>query len=311
MSQTLAAQNGRVTKPGWAEVSRWRALASGTTTPDRLWRFGVLLIAACVAVALVSLLAGLSRQEAVGAGGTRIAALNTDTAQLYRSLNEADTMASSGLVAGGAEAPSVRARYDDHVTRAAARLVHASGLLAPDGRDAAMVERIAAWLPRYTALVQSARTRNAQGDQSGAREDLNGASGLMRNTLLPAADQLRRGQDAALAANYRGASGFPVAVLVAALVALGLLGYVGIAERRRTNRVFNLGLLAGGALLVIGLLWWLGATFLASGELGAARAHSDVTTALDDARVSALQARTAETRSVTVGGDTSDQEYVT
>ncbi|MBO0876145.1 MAG: hypothetical protein J2P19_22425, partial [Pseudonocardia sp.] len=33
--------------------------------------------------------------------------------------------------------------------------------------------------------------------------------------------------------------------------------------------------------------------------------------ALDDARVSALQARTAETRSVTVGGDTSDQEYVT
>jgi hypothetical protein len=311
VSRTLAAQHGRVAVPAWAAPSRWRALASGATTPDRLWRFGVLLVVACLATALVSLLAGLSRQDAVGGGGTRIAALNTDTAQLYRSLNEADTMASSGLVAGGAEAPSVRARYDDHVARAAARLVHASGLLPPESRDATLVERIATWLPRYTALVESARTQNTQGDQPRAREDLNGASELMRNTLLPAADQLRRGQDAALAANYRDAGGFPVAVPVVALVALACLGYIGIAERRRTNRVLNLGLLASGALLMIGLLWWLGATFLASGELGAARAHSDVTTALDDARVSALQARTAETRSVTAGGDASDLDYVT
>lgn len=310
MSRTVAAHNGRFAIPGWVASTRWRALASGATTPDRLWRFGVLLVVACLATALVSLLAGLARQDAVGAGGTRIAALNTDTAQLYRSLNEADTMASSGLVAGGTETPSVRGRYDDHVTRAAARLVHASSLLPPDGRDAALVEQIASWLPRYIALVESARDRNAQGDQPRAREDLNGASSLMRNTLLPAADQLRRGQDAALAANYRDAGGFPVTVLVVALVALACVGYIGIAERRRTNRVFNLGLLAAAALLVIALLWWLGATFLASGELGAARAHSDVTTALDDARVSALQARTAETRSVTAGADTSDQEFV-
>ncbi len=288
---------------------RWRTLTSGTTTPDRLWRVGALLVVACLATAMVSLLAGLDRRDALGAGGTRVAALNTDSAQLYRSLNEADAMASSGFVSGGSggsggEAPAVRARYDDHVSRAAARLVHAAGLLPPGGRDAADVELLARQLPRYTALVESAR---AQGGQPSARETLNTASALMRTTLLPAADQLRRSQAAALAANYRGASAFPLVVVIVAAVTLAGVGFVGVAERRRTNRILNLGLLASAALLAVALLWWLTATFVAAGRLDAARAHGDVTTALDDARVAVLQARAAETRSLAEGAGP-DQE---
>ena len=289
-------------------VPRWRTLVSGTATPHRLWRLGVLLVVGCLVTALVSLAAGSARSAAVGAGGARIAGLATDANQLYRSLNEADAMASSGLVSGDGESPTVRARYDDHIAKASERLVHAAGLLPPGGQDAAAIELVATQLPHYTALVEAARTHSANGSPL-AEESLHSASQLMRATILPAADELRQARAAALAANYDDASAFPVGVLLVTAVALVGVSAVAVRERRRTNRILNPGLLAAGVLLTSALLWWLIASLGASGRLESARGHNDVAAALDEARVAVLQARSVETLALVDGSGGSDEEF--
>ncbi|MGH3788460.1 MAG: hypothetical protein ACRDRG_18375 [Pseudonocardiaceae bacterium] len=72
----------------------------------------------------------------------------------------------------------------------------------------------------------------------------------MCSTILPAADELRQAQNAALAAAYQRGSAIPFAVLLlgAALLA-GLIDHA-VLERRRTNRVVNTGLLAAGVAVV-------------------------------------------------------------
>jgi hypothetical protein len=265
----------------------------GTATPHRLARLRALLVVACLVTAVVSAVAGWSRADAVGTGGTRVAAAATDAGQLYRSLHEAETMAISGFTSDGPPPPGVVARYDDHVARATQRLAHAASLLPPGGREAALIERMADLLPRYTAQVREAQTLRAQG-APGARDTLTRASDLMRTTVLPAADALRRAQDAALAENYRRAGESPAFVLLVGLVALLGTGYAGFRELRRTNRILNPGLVVAFGLLAAALAWWAVATVAASDRLDASRGHNAVAAALDEARITALQARAAE-----------------
>jgi hypothetical protein len=280
----------------------WQRVVVGTATPQRLGRLSALLVAGCLLTALVSGLTGWARADAVGAGGTRVAALDTDTVQLYRSLNEAEAMATSGFAANGPAPRSVVARYDDHIARATQRLVHAASLLPPGGHEAALVERIANLLPRYTALVEAANTLRNEGSPR-AQEPLNRASELMRATVLPAADELRRAQEAALTANYQRASEPPVTVLLVGAAALLGVGYAASRERRRTNRILNPGLIVAGLLLAATLLWWVAATVAASDRLEAARGHNAVATSLEEARITALQARASETLAQVDGGD--------
>jgi hypothetical protein len=271
----------------------WRRIVFGTATPHRLERLRALLVVACLATAVVSALAGWARADAVGTGGTRAAAADTDAGQLYRSLNEAEAMATSGLSRNGPAPPTVVARYDDHIARATQRLTHAASLLPPGGRDAALIERIASLLPRYTAQVEDAATLGVTGSPR-AREALADASALMRTTILPAADTLRRTQEAALTANYQQAREFPTAVLLVGATALLGTGYAAARELRRTNRILNPGLAVAGLLLAATLSWWSVATVAASDRLDAARGHNAVATGLDEARITALQARASE-----------------
>lgn len=289
-------------------VTFGRRIVVGTATPQRLERLRALLVVACLVTALVSGLAGWVRADAVGQGGTRAAAAATDAGQLYRSLNEAEAMAVSGFTGEWPPPPSVVARYDDHIARSTQRLSHAASLLPPGGRDAALIERIAGLLPRYTAQVQEANTLRAGGSpatSSRAREILTGASDLMRTTILPAADALRRTRDAALTENYRRAGEFPAVVLLVGALALLGVGYTGLRELRRTNRILSPGLTAAGLLLVATLVWWASATLAASDRLAAAGRHNTVATALDEARITALQARASET-----GGNSREFTYL-
>ena len=185
-----------------------RSLGSGSTTPERLFRVALVLIVGCLATALVSVLAGVQRSASVAEAQTRIAALTADSAELYRSLADADAMATSGYVSGGREPTAVRARYDDDIARATDRLVSAAGRL-PGSEP---VATIAAQLPVYTGLVESARTLNRGGLPLG-QSYLGSASELMRSTILPAAEELRRQQAAALAAAYARGVAIPFAVV--------------------------------------------------------------------------------------------------
>jgi hypothetical protein len=283
-----------------------RAVGAGSTTPERLRRVTAVLVVGCLASALVSALGGLERTSSVSEARTRISALTADSAELYRALADADAMATSGYVAGGRESTAVRARYDDDVARATDRLVDAAGRL-PEGGPTAT---IAAQLPVYTGLVETARTLNRAGRPLGLAY-LGSASQLMRTTILPAADELHRTQAAELDAAHDRGVAIPFAVLL--LVAATLAGIVDVSlrERRRTHRTISVGLLAAAVALLAALGWWAVATTTANGRLDAAQRHGAAASALDDARTAVLQARSSESLTLVArsAGFASDADF--
>src|SRR5689334_15293110 len=202
-SRSAAAPTSRT-----SSGSAWRrTLGSGSTTPERLFRVALVLVVGCLATALVSVLAGMTRSTSVTDAQTRIAALTTDSAELYRSLADADAMATSGYVSGGREPTAVRARYDGDIARATDRLIDAAGRLPAGGP----VTTVAAQLPVYTGLIETARTLNREGLPLG-QAYLGSASGLMRGTILPAAEELRRRQATELSEAYERGVAIPFAV---------------------------------------------------------------------------------------------------
>ncbi|TQM45278.1 hypothetical protein [Pseudonocardia cypriaca] len=272
---------------------RFRVLAAGPSTPDRLRRLGAVLVLGCVLAGVFSLVDGSARTEAVREGGTRIAAVHADAAELYRSLADADAMATSGFVSGGQEPAEIRARYDRDIADTTARLVHAAGLLPADDPAAPALATISEQLPVYSGLVESARTYNRLGYPLG-QSYLDSASRLMSTQILPAADELRSLQARALADAYGRAGSPPIAVLLIGLAALAALVDAAVREGRRTQRILSVGLTVAGAAIVVALLWWVVATSVASGHLADAGRHSGVADTLDDARAAVLQARSNE-----------------
>jgi hypothetical protein len=283
-----------------------RAVGAGSTTPERLRRVTAVLVVGCLASALVSVLAGVERTSSVQEARSTISALTADSAELYRSLADADAMATSGYVSGGREPTAVRSRYDDDVARATDRLVDAAGRL-PDGGP---VATIAAQLPVYTGLVETARTLNRDGLPLG-QAYLGSASQLMRNTILPAADELHRTQAAELAAAHGRGVAVPFAVLLLLLATLAGIVDVSLRERRRTHRTVSVGLVAGAVALLAALLWWGVATTAANARLDAAQRHGAAASALDDARTAVLQARSSESLTLVArsGGFASDDDF--
>jgi hypothetical protein len=280
--------------PGVRPLSRLRSLpVAGSSTPARLLRLGAVLVLGCLLTAVVSLGSGLSRQAATSEGDGRVAALSVDAAELYRSLADADAMATSGYVAGGVEPAAVRARYDDDLASAARRLVHAAGELAAADPGRPLVATVAGQLPVYSGLIETARFYNRQGLPLG-QSYLGSGSRLMREVVLPAVEQLRRQQSVALTDDYGRGGAVPLAVLLVCGATLAGLLDAGLRERRRTNRTVNPGLATAAGLLVLAVLWWVAATAVTDARLGGAVRHGEATTALDDARAAVLQARSNE-----------------
>ncbi|GAA5134130.1 hypothetical protein [Pseudonocardia adelaidensis] len=290
---------------------RLRVLATGPTTPDRLRRVGAVLVLGCLLAGVFSLVDGSARTGAVRDGGTRIAAVHADAAEMYRSLADADAMATSGFVSGGQEPAQLRARYDRDIADTTARLVHAAGLLPADDPAAPAIAPISAQLPVYTGLVESARTLNRLGYPLG-QSNLDSASRLMAREILPAADELRALQATALTDAFGRAASTPFAVLLIGLAALAAVVDAAVRERRRTQRVLSVGLTAAAAAVVVMLLWWVVATSVASGRLGDAERHSGVADTLDDARAAVLQARSNESLVLVArGGGAADTGFTT
>lgn len=289
-----------------------RAFQAGLTTPERLRRVAAVLVVGCVVTAVVSVLAGVARTNAVRDSGTRIAALSADAAELYQSLADADATATRGYVSGGLEPTAVRARYDDDIARAADRVVHAANGLPIDDPAAAQVAVIASQLETYAGLMETARADNREGLPLG-QAYLSSASRLMSATILPAVEQLRQAQKAALMTAYQRGGAVPYAVLLLGIAAFAGVVDHAVLERRRTNKILNMGLLAAGLALVAALLWWVVAVIVAGDHLEAARRHSDAAIALDEARTAVLLARSNESLVLVArsGAGSSDQGFTT
>jgi hypothetical protein len=277
-------------------------------TPGRLVLMLAGLVVLGAATGVVASVGVQQRAAEVERVTTRSGRLSVAAQQLYRALSDADATAAGAYLAGGIEPPALRDRFADDIAQAAGALAEVSA----GGRGTQLVARIAAQLPVYTGLVETARTYNRQGLPLGAAY-LREASGLMRGMLLPAAQDLYRAAAADVADARGKGAGFPwFAVPLALLTIAGLV----LAQRwltRRTNRVFNVGLVAATAAAVL-LVGWLGVSAIVAGQrLDASRVRgSDQVDVLVEARIAALQARADESLTLVArgSGGSFEQSYV-
>ena len=286
-------------------------LLGAATTPGRLLRVEAVLVVAALVLGVLGVLGGMARVSAVHDARTRIAALTTGAADLYQSLADADAMATTGYVSGGLEPATVRARYDDDIQRAGRLLTNAAGLLPPGDPAIAAVSTVGEQLPVYTGLVENARALNRLGLPLG-QSYLASASKLMQSTILPAVEEVRTAESVALAVAYRQGAAIPFAVLAIGLAVLIAIADLALRERRRTNRVLNVGVTVAGLAVLASVAWWAVAAITTDVRVGGARAHTGAGAALDDARIAVLQARSNESLVLVArnsGGGSSDDAF--
>ncbi len=286
-------------------------LLGAATTPGRLLRVEAVLVVAALVLGVLGVLGGMARVSAVHDARTRIAALTTGAADLYQSLADADAMATTGYVSGGLEPATVRARYDDDIQRAGRLLTNAAGLLPPGDPAIAAVSTVGEQLPVYTGLVENARALNRLGLPLG-QSYLASASKLMQSTILPAVEEVRAAESAALAVAYRQGAAIPFAVLAIGLAVLIAIADLALREWRRTNRVLNVGVTVAGLAVLASVAWWAVAAITTDVRIGGARAHTGAGAALDDARIAVLQARSNESLVLVArnsGGGSSDDAF--
>jgi len=219
--------------------------------------------------------------------------LSVDAQQIYRSLSDADATEAAAFLSGGLEPLQLRHRYQDDIARAALRLdvaTAAAGSSAAGSRFAAL----AAGLPVYTGLVETARADNRLGFPLGAAY-LRQASGFMRATLLPAARDLYAQENGQLAATDRQATGFPYIAFVLAVITGSGLFWGQVWLTRRTNRLLNPGLLLASMAALVTLIWLVTALSFARAHLVSARDRGSAPVeALARADIAALQAHADE-----------------
>lgn len=222
--------------------------------------------------------------------------------QVYRALSDADATAASAFLSIGSEPPALRQRYEDDIAQAGAALVKAAADAATVPAVAEKVDTIGQSLPVYTGLVETARANNRQGFPAGASY-LREASHLMRSTILPAAQDLYRIDTERLVEAQDDATGFPFfAFLVTGGLVAALLATQGFL-RRRTNRVFNVGLVAATAAVAFGVLWCLLALVVQAVLVNSGQDDTEHADLLVRARIAALQARADETLTLVARGD--------
>jgi hypothetical protein len=245
------------------QTGSWRGryaagvLPTVRSTPGRLRLLRAALVALALLLAAVTFVA--VRVAANGTHATTRSAepllLNSET--IYSSLADADTTSAQAFLSGGLEPATQTARYTADIARVGNELAQAAGRVGPNGPATNAVRTLAAQLPVYAGLIQTARANNRQGLPVGASYFAK-ASTALRAQLLPAADQLFGIEQRQLAADYdtaradpwlAAATGFAVALLV-------VLAATQLFLIRRTHRVLNPGLLAAtvALLLLAGLM---------------------------------------------------------
>ncbi len=291
--------------PGGQPPGRFTELNElARTTP------GVLTILA-VGLVLVSALVGVLTAVGVQTRVTALDDLTTSSGPLsvaaqdiYRSLSDADATATSAFLAGGEEPADQRARYENDIAQAESALAIAVAAREPAdvSRQGSPLATLSAKLSVYTGLVETARANNHQGLPVGAAYQRE-ASNLMRTELLPAAEQLYRAETLQVSADQDSAGGFPWLEVVVGLLGLAVLVVAQVFVRRRTNRVFNVGLLVATGAALVSLLWVLIATLGVQTNVSQSReSGSEHVDQLARARIAALAARADETLTLVARG---------
>ena len=295
-------------RPPATEDGLGRLVARARSTPGRLTVLMLVLLAIGLATGLLGVVSAAQRSSLVDGVRGSSGPLAVQAQELYRSLSDADATAASAFLSNGVEPAELRGRYERDIAAATAALASAAGGSAGDQPS---IRQLSAQLPVYTGLIETARTLNRQGLPLGAAY-LREASGLMREQLLPAAQQLFRFATEQLAEQRRGASSPPWFVLVFSVVTLVALLLVQRRLSRLTHRLFSPGLV-GATVAALFLGVWVSSGWVSVGsDLSAAqREGSSQVELLTAARIAALQARADESLTLVARGNggTFEQDY--
>ncbi|MFB7911817.1 hypothetical protein ACFC1T_35825 [Kitasatospora sp. NPDC056076] len=283
---------------------RARLAQATRTPPGRLRIAGVVLAVLTVAFGGLTAWQLETRAQAADRVVSYSQPLSRDAAEIHRSLADAATTAASGFLLAGAEPKDVRARYEQDLAQAAKLISQAAARTTSTSPAQDSLARLNQQLPVYAGLVESARADNRQGIPLGGAY-LRYASEQMQTVLLPAAAELNTIENHELVTDYAAAQSTPWGAYGLAVLTLAALGWVQLTLFRRTNRVFNVGLLGATAAVLAGTLWLA----VAGLTTGSALKKSDLEgafplQALNSARVDVLTARLAENLNLVARGST-------
>ncbi|MEV8099565.1 CHASE3 domain-containing protein [Kitasatospora sp. NPDC085879] len=272
------------------------------TPPGRLRLAGAALVALLLLFGGTAVWQADQRASATDRVVEHSQPLSRDAAEVYRSLADADTTAASGFLLAGDEPAELRKRYEDDLATAAELLTRAAARTEANSEAQRRIDELNRQLPQYAGLVETARADNRLGLPLGGAY-LRYASGLMQNTMLPAAQQLVAAESGRLDEDFDAAGALPAAAVLLGIVALAALGGYQVLLFRRTNRVFNPGLVAASAAVLAALGWLVVGSLVASGSLAAGRSGgAEPLRVLGQARTESLQARAAENLNLVARG---------
>nr|WP_179023494.1 hypothetical protein [Streptomyces sp. IMTB 2501] len=279
-----------------------RLRSAATTEPGRLRIIGAVLALLVVAFGAVTAWQASERAAAADDVLHRSQPLSSGAADIYRSLADANTAASSGFLAGGQETADSRDRYEKDIRTAAAGLITAAANAEPGSASEAAISKLNTLLPEYKGLIERARTYNRQGYPVGGAY-LRYANEKMQKEMLPAAEDLYTKENQRLDADYGDATPYPWIAIALGVLALAALGWAQQRTYRRTNRVLNHGLVAASGATAVALLWLVVGHAVARAELNGSYDHGIRSlTVLHDARIASLKARGNENLSLVARG---------
>jgi hypothetical protein len=289
-----------------------RSLAS--TTPSRLRLLSVVLVLLSLAWGA---LAGWTVSQHSSAAS---AVVHTDeplalaAQQMYQSISDADVTATTAFLSGPQPPLATLQRYRADIASAAAELSTLNGAAGRNRQLTASIASVSSGLSVYAGYVAQAQSEYALGYPLTGGSFLQVASEQAHLVLLPAAKTIYTLQDDALTS--AGSQATAVLPVIAALVLAVITGFVLFrAQRwltRRTHRIFNLGLLAASAALIISAVWLVATFTVARSDLTRGIDHgSSPASTLAQASIEVQQARGDEILNLIsrTGATSFEQDY--
>ena len=264
--------------------------------------------------AVVAVVATSSRNDSTRAVSTQTEPLLTEAQGLYAALSDANATAATTFLTGGIEPRQRRLRYLADLHQASSELTLLTRQVGGSPAAGSAVATISARLPVYAGLIETARTDNRQVLPVGAAY-IRQASGMMRDQLLPASNELYTVEAQRLASDYHSGTSSQEtgAVTAAAVVALAMLVIAQIAIARRSRRVFNIPLVAASAVVLACGLWLLTGFVLEQRALARAqRGGSNTVEVMSAMRILTLRAEGDESLALIArgGGDQDNADFL-
>ncbi|MEZ0113052.1 hypothetical protein ABH920_007077 [Catenulispora sp. EB89] len=312
-TQVLTTQAGRA-----PAVPTGPARPAGQRTDRRLGRIRAALAAGALVFGAVGIVGVQVRADGADDAKAHSGVMIQQAEVLYHSLSDADATSTTMYLHVGEAPIDLLNTYNTDLQKAQAALLTATAEAGGDTAAMKALNQVAAQLPQYVKLNATAAANNLLGYPVGFRYLLQ-ASNLMQGTpgtasspptgILPWAQALTDTEAKNLASAESTATQFPVLMTAAGVLLLAALVLVQVRESRRTNRMFNVGLLGATVALVVSFAWaGVDMTVQNSHENDARTRGSDQVSALATARILSLQARTDEMLTLVGRGTADDKE---